>query len=192
MVRKKAKGGKPDNPRNRVTGRWEGAGATRRHLMRLLPSTLKPTQRRWLAAFLATGNLREACRIAGFSWSSHYSWLRSDPAYSKAYEEAKELVADAAEDCLHARGVDGYDKPLVYKGKITAWYKEFSDVCLVTWLKANKPTKFRDSLVNLTSNSPAIINISLGSIPDKPAQPAIEGPDGGDGPIDVVPHVSMG
>jgi len=188
---KKPKGEKPDTPRNRTNGRWEGAGASRRQLMGLFPPTLRNPQRRWLAVFFVTGGLRETARIADLPVSSHYQWLKGNRDYAKSFEWVKESVADSAEDELHRRGFAGFPKPVIYKGKVTDTYLDYSDTCAVTWLKANRPTKYRDSLVNLTSSAPALINITLGEVPEKPTQPVIEGPDGGDAPIDVNPTISM-
>ena len=182
----------PNPKRNKATGRFDGNGGARRELMSVFPGVHSPRQRRWLAAFLCTGEIRETARLAGFAWPNHYRWLLKDKAYAAAFDRAKEIVMDFGEDELHRRGVRGFPKPIIYKGKITGTYLDYSDVCLALLLKANRPTKYRDSLVNLTSNAPALINITLGAVADKPIQPAIDGPDGGDGPIEAIPTISMG
>ena len=147
--------------RNAETGRFEGEGSTRRELMSLFAGVESRRKKRWLAAFLCTGEIKETARIAGLSWPSHYNWLRDDPAYAQAFEVAKRITRDSAEDEVHRRAFHGFAKPVIYKGEITGTYLEYSDTLAQFWLKGNCPEKYRDSLIGLTSNAPAGISIVL-------------------------------
>ena len=165
--------------RDPLTGRWNGAGAPRRQMMGLFAGVEKYRQRRWLASYITIGEVLETARVAGLSFSNHYHWLRNDPAYVKAFEVAKEIATDFGEDELHRRGVRGYPKPVIYKGKITDTYIDYSDTCLIASLKANRPQKYRDSLIGLTSNVPAGISIVLigGEAPGPACKQVNEDPD---------------
>ena len=147
--------------RNSKTGRFEGEGSTRRELMSLFAGVESRRKKRWLAAFLCTGEIKETARVAGLSWPSHYNWLRDDPAYAQAFEVAKRITRDSAEDEVHRRAFRGYAKPVTYQGVITDTFIEYSDTLAQLWLKGNWPEKYRDTLVGLTSNAPAGISIVL-------------------------------
>ncbi len=175
------------SPRNAKTGRWEGNGTTRRELMSLFAGVESRRKKRWLAAFLCTGEIKETARIAAISWPSHYNWLRADQAYAHAFEMAKEIVTDSAEDEVHRRAFRGFAKPVIYQGRITDTYLEYSDTLALGWLKANRPQKYRDSLIGLTSHAPAGISIVLigGEAMAPSSKQAIEGADDACLPIDV-------
>ena len=161
------------------TGRWAGNGLMRREMMGLFSGVTSARQRRWLACYLCTGEIRQACRLAGFAWPNHYRWLEASPAYAAAFERSKEIVADWAEDDIHRRAFHGVLKPVTYRGVITDAYLEYSDTLALGWLKANRPTKYRDSLIGLTSNAPAGITINLigGEAPGPACKQLSEEPD---------------
>ena len=161
------------SPRNAQTGRWEGVGAPRRQMLGLFAGVEEYRQRRWLAAYLLTGELRETARICGLAWSNHYHWLHKHPEYAKAFERAKEIVADSCEDEVHRRAFRGFAKPVIYKGRITDTFLEYSDTLALGWLKANRPQKYRDSLIGLTANAPALISINLSGASDPSASKQI-------------------
>ena len=169
------------------TGRWAGNGLMRREMMGLFAGVTCARQRRWLAAYLVTGEIREACRIAGFAWPNHYRWLDQHPNYAAAFEKAKEIVADWGEDEVHRRAFRGVMKPVTFQGVITDAFLEYSDTLALGWLKANRPTKYRDSLIGLTANAPAGISIVLigGEAMPSSSKQSIEGPGDACLPIDM-------
>ena len=173
--------------RNAKTGRYQAEGSTRRELMSLFAGVESRRKKRWLAAFLCTGEIKETARIAGLSWPSHYNWLRDDQAYAQAFEIAKRITRDSAEDEVHRRAFRGFAKPVIYKGEITGTYLEYSDALAQFWLKGNCPEKYRDSLIGLTANAPAGISIVLigGEALPSACKQSIEEPDDACLPIDM-------
>ena len=143
------------------TGRWAGNGIMHKGMAHLFPEGLGPRQRRFLGSYLITGEVRAACRVAGFAWPNHYRWLDQCPAYAEAFERINRIVRDWGEEEVHRRAFRGVLKPVTFQGIITDAYLEYSDTLAVAWLKANRPDKYRESLIGLTSNAPAGISIVL-------------------------------
>jgi len=125
-----------------------------------------PQKRRWLATQAKTGRIGETAKLTGISTALFYIWKRKDDEFAVAVDFAMQIAGDAAEDEIHRRAFTGYDKPVTYKGKIKSWYKEYSDLLAIFWMKGAKPEKYRDNLVGLTSNAPVAIQINLGAAPE--------------------------
>ena len=93
-------------------------------------------------------NVSCAARAAGISRNTAYEHRKSDPAFAGAWDEAEQIAADALEAEARRRGVKGYDRPVIHKGKIVDTYKEYSDRMLELLLKAHRPEKFREKVRN--------------------------------------------
>jgi terminase small subunit-like protein len=83
-------------------------------------------KRAFLAAFSRCGSLSQAAKRAGVDRRTHYNWLKSDPHYAEAFEQAKLEAADALEDKLN---------DLAHEGNVTA---------AIFLLKGLRPEKYRD------------------------------------------------
>jgi len=118
---------------------------TRQNIIPLFRSVRQREQRAFLAAFLQTGRITKAAELAGIHYTTHYNWLKQSQAYADAFERAKEIAGDLAEDEVYRRAFEGYDHPVSYKGKITTHYKAYSDILAMFFLKGLKPEKYRDS-----------------------------------------------
>src|SRR6266542_2541787 len=103
-----------------------------------------PKKRVFLASFCLSGRVREACKEAEIHFSLHYWWIKHDKAYAAALEAAKQIVADHMEDEVYRRAFQGTNHPVIHKGKITDWYKEYSDLLAMFALKQLRPA-YRDS-----------------------------------------------
>ena len=147
--------------------------------VRLFPGIKNPRQRAFLAAFVETGGIARAAKLSGVSWSAHYQWKRNDRNYLAQFDLATEMTADRAEDELHRRAIDGYDKPVTYKGEIRGWYRDFSDTCLIFMLKGLRPEKYRENMVQMTANAPTAIVINLGDVKRPPPNVPIDVDEGG-------------
>lgn len=75
-----------------------------------------------------------------------YGWRKDDPAFAKAWDEAKAIGLEALEDEALRRAFEGYDKPIVHMGIITDTVKEYSDTLAIFLLKGGKPEKYRDNV----------------------------------------------
>jgi hypothetical protein len=107
-------------------------------------------KRVFLAVFSRTGSLSQAAKAAGVHRRTHYNWLKSDPAYAKAFEQAKLVTGDALEDEAMRRAVKGVKREVLYKGKPVMvngepYYEtRYSDRLLILLLKAMRPEKYRE------------------------------------------------
>lgn len=87
-------------------------------------------KRLFLEAFSTTGKLLTSCRRVAIDHTSHYYWLRTDPDYVDAFEQAKQMAADYLEECAIERATRE-DAP--------------SDTLLIFLLKGMLPHKYRDN-----------------------------------------------
>jgi hypothetical protein len=107
-------------------------------------------QRRFLAAFAASGSILRASRAAGIHRQTHYWWMREDPTYMQRFRQAEYQAVRMLEDEAVRRAVDGVRKPIFYKGKPIricgeiVYETEYSDALLIQLLKAYHPEKFGD------------------------------------------------
>jgi hypothetical protein len=127
------------------------------HTQRLDTAIHQPErQRRFLAAFAASGSVGRASRWARIHRQSHYFWLAADPSYPTRFRQAETQAARTLEDEAVRRAYEGLRKPVWYKGKIVGYETEYSDTLLLAVLKANNPDKFRDRVeqINLQDLDP--------------------------------------
>jgi hypothetical protein len=85
----------------------------------------------WYAAFLAA--LREkpvvqhACDAVGIERSTAYRARQADKAFADAWADAMEAGVDRAESEAFRRGVEGYEEPVVDKGRLAYRYERYLD-----------------------------------------------------------------
>jgi len=83
----------------------------------------------WHDAFLAA--LRQmpvvasACEVVGIDRSTAYRARNADEAFAKAWDEAMEDGIDRAEQAAFKRGVDGWQEPVVDKGRLAYAYERY-------------------------------------------------------------------
>lgn len=96
-----------------------------------------------MSSVAVNGNLAEACRVAGVSYSQVKSYIAKDDDFSAKYELAKEIAADALELEARRRAVDGWEETVYYKGVEVGSQRKYSDRLTELLLKADKPEKFK-------------------------------------------------
>jgi hypothetical protein len=106
-------------------------------------------QRAFLAGFLAGKSLKRAEELSDVSRWCHYQWMKNDAAYRGSFRLAKTILTDEAEDEAYRRAFVGYDAPVVHAGKITGWYKSYSDALAQFMLKGMRPRVYRDGAGDL-------------------------------------------
>lgn len=122
----------------------EGFAALLRKARKRKNYTTEERKTQLLEAYIQLGTVTGACRIADVSYSTHYDWLDTDPEYRARFEESHEAAVDLAEQELRRRGVNGTDKPVFYKGDVVATVREYSDACLIFYLKGRRGDIFRE------------------------------------------------
>lgn len=117
----------------------------------------------FLTAYEAIGTVTGAAVQSGVNRTHVYDWLAEDDAFAKAFEASKERAVDLAEQELRRRGIAGYDKPVYQGGKRVGVIREFSDACLIFYLKGRRRDVFGD-------------------------RQEVSGPQGGPIPLQAVPY----
>jgi len=108
-------------------------------------------KRAFLVAYVETGGIRRASALSQVDWRNHYNWLEADEEYRAAFEKARQLAGDLAEDEIYRRAFLGFDHPVIYEGQITTTYKDHSDNLAMFYLKGLRPERYREN-VNLSGN----------------------------------------
>lgn len=80
--------------------------------------SLVPKKRAVLKAFAATGSLTMAAAAVGIDRSNHYQWLKQDPEYKAAFDEAVIEASGFLEDTAIERATVGWDEPVIYQGEL--------------------------------------------------------------------------
>ena len=88
--------------------------------------------------------MARACEAIDVARLTVYRWRDADPEFARDWAHAKEVGLDALEDEGTRRAFEGYDKPIVHQGVVTATMKEYSDTLLIFLLKGGKPEKYRE------------------------------------------------
>jgi|GEM_PF-1247603 len=132
----------------------------------LFREVINHRQRAFLVGYVQSLGIRSAARLSGVSRQSHYEWLRDDPLYREHFEHAKRMLADSAEEEVCRRAYRGYDTPVIYRGRITGYYKSYSDALAMFMLKGLKPAVYRDN-APLPIGGPTHINITVKRPEDK-------------------------
>ena len=120
-----------------------------------------PLKRKFLRAFATIGMVGKAAEAAGIDRDYHYYWLKSDESYRIAFEQARQMADDKAEDEVVRRGIEGFDHPIIYEGKITGSYKAYSDNLAMFYLKGLRPERYRDNQAAISFQGPTQINITI-------------------------------
>ena len=86
-------------------------------------------------------NISRACRIVGVSRQTAYRHREEFRQFAEMWQDALEYGLDMWEEEVARRAFEGVDKPVIYQGKITDTYKEYSDTLAITMLKAHRPSR---------------------------------------------------
>lgn len=100
----------------------------------------------FLAAFARTGNVSTAAKAAGRNRTYIYEARKADANFAAQWEEAREDAADALELEARRRAVEGFERPVFYRGEPCGAIREYSDTLLIVLLKAARPHVYRDNV----------------------------------------------
>jgi uncharacterized protein YbjQ (UPF0145 family) len=121
-----------------------------------------PAKRKFLGAYAETGNISKAAELSKQVRQNHYVWLKNDPEYVKAFDEAREIACDRLEEEARRRAVNGTLKPVFYKGEECGVIREYSDNLLMFIMKGNMPDKYKDRVANEhtgTNGGPIVVKL---------------------------------
>jgi hypothetical protein len=83
--------------------------------------------------------VNEACRAAAISKQAANQYKARHPTFAVQWNEAVETAVGRAEVALYERGVEGWDRPIFYSGKVVGKERVYSDKCLLRLLEARCP-----------------------------------------------------
>jgi hypothetical protein len=105
---------------------------------------LTPKQRAFLEAFACGGSIRLAAEAAKVSRRNHCRWIKSDPKYAEAFEDARERAIEAMVAEARRRAVEGVQEAVYYEGKVCGHRQRYSDNLLMFLLKAARPEVYAE------------------------------------------------
>lgn len=115
---------------------------------------------KFLEALRRNANIGEACAAAGVNRMWAHRRKKADPDFADAWAAAEEDAADRIRSAYWSRGVDGYEKPIVYQGEVTGTVTEVSDMLLRDLARAKCP-EFRQSETKPLGQGEASITLTL-------------------------------
>jgi len=119
------------------------SGALRR--MKKGQKTPQAVKQAFLDVLRHTGNITAAATVLGMNRDTYYEWVKKDPTFRAAAEDAMDEGIDRLLIEVRRRAVDGVDEPVgFYKGKPGAFVKRYSDNLLMFLVKARRP-EYRDN-----------------------------------------------
>jgi hypothetical protein len=89
-----------------------------------------------------TGNVLGSARGVGVTQSYVYRLPKTDQAFADAWADAIDEAVSLIEEEARRRAVDGWDKPVFYRGRQIGAIRRYSDHLLGLLLKMHRPEKF--------------------------------------------------
>ena len=110
-----------------------------------MDTDLTPDQQKLLSAYILTGLIATAARLAEVPLTLHEDSLQASFDYRKAYAAAQRDSVLSLEEQARHRALVGIDDPVFHAGQIVGYRQRLSDRLLILLLQANGPIKFRQS-----------------------------------------------
>jgi hypothetical protein len=98
----------------------------------------------FLRAFARHGIISDGTLAAGITYRTFYRWRKEDETFNEDCKTAVTMANDLMEREARRRGVEGFERPIIYQGEITGEYTDYSDALLTTLMKGNKPEKYKE------------------------------------------------
>lgn len=132
-------------------------------MRRSWPGVANRKQLAFLAAFRVTANLTLSARVARVHRATVYRWQEHDDAFGLAYQQAEQESTDLLEAEAFRRAYEGVysEKPIVRDGAVVATTTEiqYSDALMTFLLKARRPGKYRERLVDAEGNTLDLVGL---------------------------------
>ncbi len=109
-----------------------------------LEAAKKARQKAFLEEYKLCATITHAAKIALISRRRHYKWLDNDPAYAKAFEEAKIAATDSLVAEARRRATQGVEEAVYYQGEVVGTIRKYSDTLLIFLLKGALPEVYRE------------------------------------------------
>lgn len=114
----------------------------------------------FLGAFALTGIVKSGLDAANVARSTYYYWIENDPTFAERVEEAREEANDILRAQVRGFAMEGFEKPLHYKGLLTGdKIREHSDSLIQFWTRSRMPKEFRQNQGIELSESPEMADV---------------------------------
>lgn len=81
-------------------------------------------------------------KAVGIEPAQHYKWIARNAAYWQAFADVQEDVTWTLQDAAVERAMDGWEEPVLYRGRVCGTIRHYSDRLLLFLLKAWMPEKW--------------------------------------------------
>jgi hypothetical protein len=121
------------------------AARTKAVVKRRSPQRLTPRARvKFIAVLSDTGNVTTAARAIGLCRETAYRIRKRNAGFAKEWDAALVEAVDGLEAEAYRRGVSGVDEPVFQGGKQVGSTRRYSDMLLLSLLKAHAPDRYRE------------------------------------------------
>ncbi len=101
----------------------------------------------FLSLVAENGNITMACSIVGVGRKTVYTHAERSDEFRLELDAARKMGIDGLEDEAIRRAGEGVAKPVVHKGKVVTYIREYSDSLLKMILKGWKPQRYAERRV---------------------------------------------
>lgn len=91
------------------------------------------------------GNVSATCEQKRVGRSTVYEWRDCAADFAAAWDDIVEATTEDAESELYRRAVKGTERPVYQGGKLVGHVREYSDACLMFFLKARRPALYNQA-----------------------------------------------
>ena len=108
------------------------------------PKVVEELKMAFCRAYAQHGIVLDGTTAAGIDRRTYKKWRKEDADFDEACREAEEMANDLMEKEARRRAIDGFQRPVIYRGEITTHYTDYSDALLQTLMRGNKPDKYKE------------------------------------------------
>lgn len=120
----------------------------------------------WITAYTSThiGNVSASCRAARINRKRYYDRLENDMAFATLVDTANEEIRDAIRSTMLDHALNGVEKPIVARGQIIGYIREYDHRMLMWLAERFMPEEFHlATKFELTGkNLPGAFSFALG------------------------------
>lgn len=87
----------------------------------------KQVQKTFIESLRCDSNVSMACEVAGISRETAYRWRNEDEDFLTQWDDTIERARDVARQSIYARGILGWDEPVVSMGQAVYEYEPVLD-----------------------------------------------------------------
>jgi hypothetical protein len=108
----------------------------------------KQVQKVFIESLLRDSNVSLACEVAGINRTTAYQWRKDDEDFCEQWDNVIERTRDVARQSIYARGIVGWDEPVISMGQAVYEYEPVLDENgEQTFDKKGKPVTLRSKMM---------------------------------------------